>query len=158
LLDLGVDAQQPSLRARGTIAEMRGLGLGFAHPPFGRPQLKRELVRQVHGARAILLGHVGRLLQQAEDAATGVVGYDVGLRLPLRCRSKRYNRRRFVAVDAHHYSPLYRSAADAGCERTNSSTVAGRPAAKVSAAWTKFGRLWPRGHSRRELRAEYPVR
>src|SRR5262245_22073000 len=40
LLDLGVDAQQPSLGARGAIAEMGSLCLGLAHALLGGPQLK----------------------------------------------------------------------------------------------------------------------
>jgi hypothetical protein len=37
------------------------------------PQLGRELVREIHGPLAVLLCRIGSLLQQGNDAMTGII-------------------------------------------------------------------------------------
>jgi hypothetical protein len=83
VLDFIVDTEQPCFCTSGAIAEMCGLGLEFPSSFFGSPQLKRELVRHVHGPGAVLLRHFGRLLQQGDNGAPGVIGYDIGVRVAL---------------------------------------------------------------------------
>src|SRR5262245_41937828 len=89
LLDLAVDADEPSFGARGTVAKVGGLGFGVPQSLLGRAQLEGQLVRQIHGARAILLRHVRGLLQHCHDGAAGFIGCNFGLRL--RCRRKRHD-------------------------------------------------------------------
>ena len=82
LLDFVVDAHEPCLGARGAIAKMRGLGLGFPHSFFGCPKLKRKFVSKVHGAFAVFVRHVRGLLQQGHDRPPGVIGRGTGILLP----------------------------------------------------------------------------
>src|SRR5262245_22766997 len=89
LLDLAVDADEPSLGARGAVAKVGGLSFGVPQSLLGRAQLEGQLVRQIHRARAILLRHVRSLLQHCHDGAAGFVGCNFGLRL--RCRRKRHD-------------------------------------------------------------------
>src|SRR5262245_31298912 len=46
LLDFVVDAHEPCLGARGAIAKMRGLGLGFPHSFFGCPEVETKVCEQ----------------------------------------------------------------------------------------------------------------
>src|SRR5215831_15464533 len=82
LLDFVVDAHEPCLGARGAIAKMRGLGLGFPHPFFGCPKLKRKFMSKVHGPFAVFVRHVRGLLQQGYDRSPGVIGRGAGILLP----------------------------------------------------------------------------
>jgi hypothetical protein len=70
-----MDAQQPFFRARGTIAEMCSLYLKLSI--FSRLKLGRKLMRQIHSPGAVLLRHLGCLLQQCNDGAPGVIGHDI---------------------------------------------------------------------------------
>src|SRR5262245_2371319 len=58
LLDLAVNADKPSFGARGAVAKVGSLGFGVPQSFLGRAQREGQLVRQVHGASAILLCHV----------------------------------------------------------------------------------------------------
>ena len=46
LLDFVVDAHEPCLGARGAIAKMRGLGLGFPHPVLRMPEVETKVYEQ----------------------------------------------------------------------------------------------------------------
>ena len=83
VLDFIMNTEQPCFCARGAIAEMCGLCLELSSPFFGGSQLKRELMRQIHGPGAVLLRHLGRLLQQGDNGTPGVIGYDICVRLAL---------------------------------------------------------------------------
>src|SRR5262249_24647190 len=96
LLDFVVDTDEPCLGAGGAIAKVRGLGLGFPQSFFGGSTLKRKLMSQVHGAFAVLVGHVCSLLQHGHDRAPGLIGHDTGIVLPFRRRRKRDNGTCFV--------------------------------------------------------------
>src|SRR4051812_15598521 len=105
VLDFIMDAEQPGFGARGAVPEMRGLGLKVSSAFFGGAQLERELVRQVHGAGAVLLGHLGRTLQHGDDGAPGVIGDDIGVRVAFCRRSKWDNGSRPLgSLDAHYHS------------------------------------------------------
>src|SRR5262249_47708936 len=111
LLDLVVDAQQPLLGARGAVAEVGGLGLGGAQTFLRRPQLERQLVREIHGACAVLLGHLRGLLQQRYDGTAGIIRHDAGVRLAFRRGCERNNRTAWVGrIATHRHSLRYRSA------------------------------------------------
>jgi hypothetical protein len=58
---------------------------------LGSPQLGRELVREVHGPLAVLLCRIGSLLQQDDDAMTGIIRLHSRIRMPL-LRGEPYNR------------------------------------------------------------------
>ena len=64
VLNFIMDAQQPFFRARHAIAEMCGLYLKLSRPFFCGSKLKRKLMRQIHGSVAIILRHLGCLMQQ----------------------------------------------------------------------------------------------
>src|SRR5262249_25242205 len=106
LLDLVVDAHEPLLGASGAIAIMRRLRLGFPHALLRRAQLERQLVRQIHGARAVFLGHFRRFLQQGYDRAPGIVGDHVGFGRRFRCRRERNDRGGFVRDRRSHRNTL----------------------------------------------------
>src|SRR3954454_4532657 len=88
LFDLLVNAQQPRFGASGTITEIGGFGLEFSGTFLSGTQLKRKLVREVHGARAVFLRHVGGFLQHCHDRAPRVIRHHVCVRLPPRGRRK----------------------------------------------------------------------
>jgi hypothetical protein len=83
LLDFIVDTEQPCFCSGGTIAEMFRFGLELVRPFFGSAQLERELVRQIHGAGAVLFRQLGGLLQQGDDGTPGVIGDNIGVPMAL---------------------------------------------------------------------------
>jgi hypothetical protein len=83
VLDFIMNTEEPCFCASGAIAEMCGLGLEISSPFLGGAQLKRKLVRQIHGPGAVVLRHLGCLLQQGDNGTPGIIGYDVGVRLVL---------------------------------------------------------------------------
>src|SRR2546423_13285661 len=111
VLDFIMNAEEPCFRARGAVPEMRGLGLKVSSAFFGGAQLERELVRQVHGAGAVLLCHLGRPLQHGDDGAPGIVGDDIGVRMAF-CRGSKWDNgsRPLGSLDAHHHSLPYHCA------------------------------------------------
>jgi hypothetical protein len=82
---------------------MGRLGLKLACSFLGIPQLKRKLVCEIHGSRAVFLGHIGGLMQQRNYAISGVIRQHSGIRAPLlRVRGERNNRSWPLVLDAHH--------------------------------------------------------
>src|SRR5262249_20255269 len=63
LLDFVVDADEPCLGARGPIAKVRSLGLGFPQSFFGCAKLKRKFMSEIHGAFAVFVRQVRGFLQ-----------------------------------------------------------------------------------------------
>jgi hypothetical protein len=62
-------------------------------------------MRQIHCPGAILLRQLSRLLQQGDNGASGIIGYDIGVRLAFCRRRKRNDCGRPVrCVNAHHPS------------------------------------------------------
>jgi hypothetical protein len=71
------------------IAKVRGLNFGFSRSFFNSTNLKREFMGNVHGARTIFFCHIRGLLQQRNNRATGVFGYEISLWPCLRCGRER---------------------------------------------------------------------
>jgi hypothetical protein len=63
-----MDAAQPFFRARRTITEMCGLDLKLSRSFFRRAKLRRKLMREFHGPGAVIIRHLGCLLQQGNDS------------------------------------------------------------------------------------------
>ena len=73
VLDLGVDPVHPLLGVRGAVLIVPDLALELRDTVFRGAQLQRQLVGDVHGAFAVLLGDVDRLLQQSNHRMAGAV-------------------------------------------------------------------------------------
>ena len=73
VLDLRVDAVHPFLGADGAILVVADVAFQLRDAVFRFAQLQRELVRDVHGALAVLLRHVDRVLQHRDDRLAGAV-------------------------------------------------------------------------------------
>jgi hypothetical protein len=83
LLDVTVNVREPILRTFGAAPKMNCLCLKLSCSVLGSPQLGRELVREIHGPLAVLLCHIGSLLQQGNDAMTGIIRQHSRIRVPL---------------------------------------------------------------------------
>jgi hypothetical protein len=107
VLNLIVDAPQPFFRARGALAMVGGLYLKLSRPFFRGSKLRRKLMREIQGAGAVILRHLGYLVQQSNDRAPGVICHDVGVRLTLCYRRQRHNHSGLVGCRGVHYrTPL----------------------------------------------------
>jgi hypothetical protein len=62
---------------------MCGLYLKLSRPFFCGSKLKRKLMRHCYGPVAVILRHLGCLLQQDNDGTPGVICHDIGVRLTL---------------------------------------------------------------------------
>jgi hypothetical protein len=83
LLDVAVNVREPILRPFGAAPKMNCLCLKLSCSLLGSPQLGRELVREIHGPLAVLLCHIGCLLQQGNDAMTGIIRQHSRVWVPL---------------------------------------------------------------------------
>jgi hypothetical protein len=77
LLDFIVNAYEPIFRTSSAVSKMNRLFLNLACSFLGSPQLERKLVCEIHGPRAVFLRHIGGLLQQGNDAMSGVIRHNV---------------------------------------------------------------------------------
>jgi hypothetical protein len=68
-----MNVREPILRTIGAAPKMNCLCLKLSCSLLGSPQLGRELVREIHGPCAVLLCRIGSLLQQGNDAMTGII-------------------------------------------------------------------------------------
>jgi hypothetical protein len=102
LLDVTVNVREPIFRAFGTISKVHCLCLKFARSFFGGPQLRRKLIREIHGPLAVLLCKIGSLLQQGNDSMSRVIHNHSGIR-PGLLGSERNDRSWPLGFDAHTY-------------------------------------------------------
>jgi hypothetical protein len=68
-----VNHGQPVLSGDGTLPKVIGLRLELTRPLLSSPQLKRKLVCEVHGARAIGLGSFSGFLKKRQDAIPNLI-------------------------------------------------------------------------------------
>jgi len=73
LLHTIVNHGQPVLSGSGTLPKVIGLRLKLTRSLLSSPQLKRKLVCEVHGARAIVLGSFSGFLKKSQDAIPNVI-------------------------------------------------------------------------------------
>ena len=71
---------EPIFRAGGTIPKMHCLCFKLACSFLGSLQLRRKLMREIHGPLAVLLCKIGSLLQQGNDSMSRVIHYHTGIR------------------------------------------------------------------------------
>jgi hypothetical protein len=113
LLDLTVNVCEPIFRAGGTIPKMDCLRLKLACSFLGSLQLRRKLMREIHGPLAVLLCNIGSLLQQGNNSMSRVIHYHTGIRPGLIGR-ERNNRSWPFGFDAHTF-PLRKLVTNAMC-------------------------------------------
>ena len=82
------ESARPRLRRGTWVAKVHGFSFGFSRSFFNGTNFKREFMGNVHGARTIFFCHIRGLLQQRNDRATGVFGYEIASRPSLRCGAK----------------------------------------------------------------------
>ena len=75
LLDLGKDLVEPLLGAVGSLLVISYIRFKLHDSIFGRAKFRRELLCKIKGVLTVRFGYTRRLVQQAQDAATGAVQF-----------------------------------------------------------------------------------